>query len=158
MHKRSYFTIIAVLFAAAITLCCAARAQAQGDYYRVHPITGQPMAGHLGEITKDKVVLQTSINSKEFPVNEIKYVQFPGEPRDLMEARNALLEDHAEQSLDWLNKIPPPQLANDAVRQDVDYYKALATARQAIEGTGDVRRGCRPAGFFESQSRHVSFL
>ncbi|HZZ29569.1 MAG TPA: tetratricopeptide repeat protein [Pirellulales bacterium] len=119
--------------------CCVSIARAQGDYYRVHLLSGQPAIGHLGEINKDKIVLQTSVSSKEYPVNEIKFVQLPGEPRDLLEARNAILEGHYEQAIDWLNKIPPPQLASDVVRQDVDYYRALASAHLAINGVGDVR-------------------
>jgi tetratricopeptide (TPR) repeat protein len=114
-------------------------AWAQGDYYHVQLFSGQPVSGRLGEMTKDKVVLQTSTTSKEFGTNEIKYVQLPGEPRDLIEARNAVGEGHYEQAIDWLNKIPPPQLANDAVRQDADYYRALASARLAINGAGDPR-------------------
>ncbi|HTQ40075.1 MAG TPA: tetratricopeptide repeat protein [Pirellulales bacterium] len=133
MLRRTLLVLAIPLFSG------AASAWAQGDYYHVHLFTGQPVLGRLGEITKDKVVLQVSLTTKEFPVNEIKYLQLPGEPRDLMEARNSFLDGHYDQALDWLNKIPPPALASDVVRQDVDFYRALANARLAINGVGDPR-------------------
>jgi tetratricopeptide (TPR) repeat protein len=130
---RRILSIAIVTFFASV-----AAAWGQADYYRVVLFNGPPAFGRLGETSKDKIVLDTT-PPKVFPINEIKYVQFPSEPRDLTEARNAAVDGHWDQVLDWLNKIPPPQLTNDAIRQDADYYRALASARLAASGVGDAR-------------------
>jgi hypothetical protein len=120
----------------------AANARAQSEYYRVHPLTGTPAIGRLGEMTKDKVRLELSSGNKEFAVNDIKFVQLPSEPRELTEARNFALDGKYDQALATLDKIPPPLLANEAIRQDADYYRTLANARLAINHAGDAK----PAG------------
>jgi tetratricopeptide (TPR) repeat protein len=117
----------------------AANAWAQSEYYRVHLLAGTPAIGRLGEMTKDKVRLDLSSGSKEFAVNDIKYVQLPTEPRELMEARNFALDGKNDQVLTTLDKIPPPLLANEVIRTDVDYYRALSNARLAINHAGDAR-------------------
>jgi len=116
----------------------ASAAWGQADYYHVVLQNGPPAFGRLGEINKDKIVLETT-PQKVFPINEIKYVQYPNEPRDLTEARNAAVDGHWDQAIEWLNKIPPAQLTNDAIRQDADYYRALANARLAMGGVGNAR-------------------
>jgi tetratricopeptide (TPR) repeat protein len=107
---------------------------AQAEVYRVHPTSGQPVTGRLGEITKDKIVLQIGSSTKEFAVNEIKFVQLPAAPRDLIEAQNAAADADWGRVIELLEKIPPPQLANEAVKQEVDFYRALANARLAVAG------------------------
>ncbi len=127
------------LVAAAIALA-PAPLRAQSDFDRIHLQTGQPVAGHIGEITKDKVTIQVLQGTKEFPVNEIKFIQFAGEPRDLLEARNDALQGHFEQVIETLDKIPPPQRGTvESIRQEIDYYNALASARLAAGGSGDAQ-------------------
>src|SRR5262249_45594483 len=104
----------------------ATSAAAQSEVYRVHPLNGQPVTGRLGDMSKDKVVLQVGSTTKEFPVNEIKFVQLPGAPRDLIEAQNAAGDGDYGRVIELLDKIPPPQLANETVKQEVDFYRALA--------------------------------
>jgi tetratricopeptide (TPR) repeat protein len=110
----------------------------QADYYRVILQNGPPAFGKPGEISRDKIVLQTT-PTKEIPISEIKFVQFPNEPHDLTEARNAASEGRWDTAMELLNKIPGAQLTNEVVRQDVDYYRALAGARLAASGVGDPR-------------------
>jgi tetratricopeptide (TPR) repeat protein len=112
---------------------------AQGEYYRVHLLNGSTVPGRLGDVTKDSIALQ-STPPRTFQVNEIKYLQIPAEPRDLMDARNAAVEGKWDEVLASLDKIPPPALGNDAVRQDLDYYRALASARLAALGAGDATK------------------
>jgi len=107
---------------------------AQAEVYRVVPASGQPVTGRLGEITRDSVRLQVGSTSKEFAVNEIKFVQLPSAPRDLIEAQNAAADGDWGRVLELLDKIPPPQLANEAIKQEVDLYHALANARLAVAG------------------------
>jgi tetratricopeptide (TPR) repeat protein len=123
-----------------LLLAFASVVQAQGEYYRVHLLNSTaPIPGRLGDVTKDTIALN-STPPREFQVNEVKYLQIPGEPRDLMEARNAAIDGHNEDVLAALDKIPPAQLANEAVKQDVEFYRALAGARLAATGTGDATK------------------
>jgi tetratricopeptide (TPR) repeat protein len=119
--------------------CSASVALAQSEYYRVHLQNGSIVPGRLTEITKDKVVLQSTPSPKEFPVNELKFVQIPAEPKELMEARNAAVDGHNEEVIAALDKIPPPALGKEDIKQDVEFYRALANARLAMAGTGDAR-------------------
>ncbi len=112
---------------------------AQGEYYRVHLLNGATVPGRLGDVTKDSISL-ISTPPKSYQVNEIKYLQIPGEPRELMEARNAAVDGHYEDVLAALDKIPPPQLGNEPVKQDVDFYRALANAKLATTGAGDATK------------------
>src|SRR5262245_48823239 len=107
---------------------------AQAEVYRVVPASGQPVTGRLGEITRDTVRLQAGSTSKEFAVNEIKFVQLPGAPRDLIEAQNSAADGDWGRVIEQLDKIPPPQLASEAIKQEVDFYRALASARLAAAG------------------------
>jgi tetratricopeptide (TPR) repeat protein len=127
--KRRTILCLLVLFAFAAD---APVVLAQAEVYRVHPISGQPVTGRLGEITKDKVILQIGSTTKEFAVNEIKFVQLPGAPRDLIEAQNAAADADWGRVIELLDKIPPPQLASEMVKQEVDFYRALAGARLAV--------------------------
>ncbi|HEY2881368.1 MAG TPA: tetratricopeptide repeat protein [Pirellulales bacterium] len=134
MPNRLQFAFLLAL------LCSAAPAWAQqSEYYRVHLLSGPVIPGKLGSITKDAVTLATLPNPKEFPVNEIRYVQLPSEPRELTEARNLAFDGHYDQSLQMLDKIPPPQLANEVVKQDADFYRSFDNAKLAIAGVGDPR-------------------
>jgi tetratricopeptide (TPR) repeat protein len=109
-------------------------ALAQAEVYRLYPISGQPVTGRLGEMTKDRVVLQVGSTPKEFAVNEIKFVQTANAPRDLVEAQNAAADADWGRVIELLDKIPPPLLANEAIKQEVDFYRALAGARLAVSG------------------------
>jgi tetratricopeptide (TPR) repeat protein len=109
-------------------------------------------------MTKDKVTLQTIPTPKEFPVNEIKYLQIPGEPRELMDARNASLDGHYQQTIDLLDKIPPPQLSSEAVKQDAEYYRILANAKLAAGGISDAKAaGTALVGFLKNNKDSYHF-
>ncbi len=131
----------------------------QGDFDRVHLLNGQTVAGHIEEITKDKVTVQLLQGPKEVPVNEIKYVQFASEPRELMTVRNDVLAGHYDQVTETLDQIPPPQRgAVESIRQEIDYYTALAAARLAAGGAGDAQAAGRsPVGIYQRQQRQLSF-
>ncbi len=148
------------IFKASLALAVVAFAsatQAQ-DFDRVLLLTGQQVQGKIAEITKDKVVVQQTQASKEFPVNEIKYLVFTGEPRDLIEARNAAVEGRYELVIESLDKIPAAQLANDFIKQDADYYRAMAAARMAAGGVGDKKvAGGLLTGFIRSYPNSYHF-
>ncbi len=125
-------------------MLCPAAAWAQGDFDRVHLLNGQTVAGHIEEMTRNKVVVQLLQGPKDVPINEIKYVQFASEPRELMTVRNDVLSGHYDQVADTLDRIPPPQRgAVDSIRQEIDYYSALASARLASGGAGDAQAAGR---------------
>src|SRR5437868_1945148 len=130
MILRPFLTVVAIL-------ACTAAARAE-DFERVITLTGQPVSGRITETTKDKVVVQVLQGPKEVPVNEIKYVQYAGEPRDMVEVRNAAAAGHFEQVIEAIDKIPPPQRGSiEGIRQDIEFYTALANARLAASGVGD---------------------
>ena len=91
MNRLPIYCIASIAIAAWLA---PGTASAQGDFDRVHLLSGQSVAGHIDTITKDKVIVQLLQGPKEVPVNEIKYVQFANEPRELMTVRNDVLGGH----------------------------------------------------------------
>jgi tetratricopeptide (TPR) repeat protein len=127
--------ILPLVALAIFAFAAVARAE---DFDRVVMLSGQPVSGRIAEATRDKVVVQVLQVPKEVPVNEIKYIQYAGEPREMVEVRNDAASGHFEQVIEAIDKIPPPQRGSvEAIRQDIEFYTALANARLAAGGAGD---------------------
>ena len=78
---------------------------------------------------------------KKIAIDQIREVQFGGEPAELKSARSMLLRGRAADSLEELAKIEPTDLdgAEQILLDEVDYVRAAATARVALAAGGDPR-------------------
>lgn len=105
---------------------------------RVKTIAGKQASGELTEMSAAKVVLELGSSKREFPVNEIESVQFDAEPNPLSQARIAVRGGRYDDALTMLARIDPGDLKRPEVATDVQFYKALASARLALSGGGSI--------------------
>lgn len=77
---------------------------------------------------------------KEIPVNQIVAIFFEGEPISLKSAKNFIAVEHRyRDGLAALERVKKDEIADrKELRQDVEYYTALANARLALGGSGKI--------------------
>lgn len=111
-------------------------AVAQSDQIYVSK-TPAPLRGTILEIGKDQVMIAVSGVNRTIPVNEIARITFADEPSELNNARNASLTGKWGVADGELKKLNPAEVTREAIKQDVDYYKALVLAKLALTEGGD---------------------
>ena len=107
--------------------------------------------------TKLKVVVKQGTLEKEVPVNEIESVIYDTttEPSSLNAARMVARRGRYQDALDLLTdkqKIDPEKIDRELVKQDVEFFTALCTAKLALGGTGKI--GDAESAMFEFAKRH----
>jgi len=122
-----------------LALCLVITAQCWAND-SVKTIKGM-LSGRLIGISPVKVDLEQSPSSgtaKEIPVNEIITIFFEGESGDLREAKKHVLIGHFVEALAELDRIKADATAREEIKQDIEYYKALCSARLALAGSGKI--------------------
>ncbi len=78
---------------------------------------------------------QSSDNAlvKQLPANQIETILYEGEPADLKLAKNHVLAGRYADALAALKKIDKTP-DREAIRQDIEFYKALCSAKLALTG------------------------
>lgn len=121
-----------------LVFATSAVAFGQAETGKVHLFNGQTITGRFNELTRDKIVVSQPPGApKQYAINEVKFIQVPGEPKDLMDVRQAASRGQYDLVIETLDKIPPAELKSDLIRREVDFYRALAMARLAEAGSGD---------------------
>lgn len=95
-------------------------------------------SGTITAISAQEVTLQRGGKTEKIAVNEIESIKFDGEPPDLNVARSSALSGDYDNALKSLAKIAPGAGTRAEVKQEIEYFRALATARQALAGEGEV--------------------
>jgi len=85
------------------------------------------------------VVVDRSIRTK-IPVGQIKAIYYDGEPESLSRARAEIAQGRYEDAQTTLAKIDTSQIARKMIVADVEFYRALAAARLALGGKGEIRQ------------------
>jgi tetratricopeptide (TPR) repeat protein len=119
----------------AVLLVGPASGQMRDD--QVFRAKGTPTRGRVSEVSRDAVTVEVAGNKQPVSVNEIVRVAFAEDPSDLSTARSAIIQKNYNQALQDLKKIDAQRIANPFVRQDLEYYKALCQAKQAMSEGGD---------------------
>lgn len=88
--------------------------------------------------------------SKKFPIEQIREVQFGSEPDGLKSARTMLLRGRPADALEDLKKLTPADFENPEplVLEEKEYLEAAAAARVAILSGGDVKAAGSLVGGF----------
>jgi tetratricopeptide (TPR) repeat protein len=126
-----------VLWAAAAALLLVA---VSGNGLAVDQIflaKGAPSRGNITAMSKDTVTLDMSGVARPFQVNEISRITFDEEPSELTNARNAVIQKNWGVAKSELDKPGAAEATRDLIKQDIDFYKALATAKLAMTEGGD---------------------
>ena len=97
-----------------------------------------PVSGQVTDMSPLKVVIESSRGGGEIPVNQIAQVIFEGEPGALKTAKNAILAGRYEEGMTSLEKVELQESARKEVVQEFKFYKALASAKLALAGTGTI--------------------
>jgi tetratricopeptide (TPR) repeat protein len=123
-----------VAWQAAALACCCTLAQAADT---VRKVDGKSASGEIVRTSATEVVLARSGGVEEkIPVVEIEEIQFDREPAPLRQARTDLRNGNYPRVLESLDKLRSAQ-DRPLMQQEAQFYRALATARLALAGSGD---------------------
>ncbi len=111
---------------------------------------GTPTYGEITEVTRTQISITANNGKKLFPVNEIQKVAYKGEPRELRNARDAILKGQLEAARSDLEKISTADISRTEIMQDIEFYKAYCDGRLALVGGGDKAAAVRAMRAFES--------
>lgn len=150
MHQRRVILAVAV--------CLVTGAVARAD--AIKKIDGQIM-GDVTETSALEVTVKLRGAPTKIPVNEIETIRFSDEPARLGTARTAIEAGRYEDAVTGLEGINLDEIKNPFIKQDVQFYTALAKARVALAGADPeaiVEAGRLMAGFVKSQPTSYHFL
>jgi tetratricopeptide (TPR) repeat protein len=111
-------------------------AQAASDRVRLERSSE---AGEITEMTPLGVTIKAgSAGSRTIALNEIKTVQFGGEPPELSQARVNAANGAYKNALEILAKLDAGSVRRDYIKQDIEFYKAWCAAKLALGGDGEI--------------------
>jgi tetratricopeptide (TPR) repeat protein len=159
MNLNLYSKKTTPVFLLAICFIASGRAKAQGVSDRVRLVRGSD-AGEVTMATPYQIELRKGIgNSRDVPVNEIRSIQFEGEPAELSQARLNAANGAYENALQTLNKINAASVKRDLVKQDIQFYKGWCAAKLALAGQGEiVDAGRQLNGFVRDYPKNFHYL
>ena len=122
--------------------------------------TGGTVTGKVVSGTKDGVeVEERSGETRSIPIDQIRDLQFGGEPQSLRAARSMLARGRAADAVEEVAKVEAGELegADPLVLQEVDFVKAAAAGRSVLAAGADPKDAGRLVGEFLAkypQSHH----
>lgn len=147
MNRRSQiYRAVAIL---ALATSCSVLATTARAVDRVKLLQGSQQNGDIKSATATELALEIGATKKQIAVNEIDTVQFDAEPTQLTQARAAIKGGRYAEAAANLAKITPADAKRPLVADDVKFYDALATARQALAGSGSIAEAGKKMLAFE---------
>jgi tetratricopeptide (TPR) repeat protein len=154
------------IFSIAVALSLVATAAWALD--SIKTVGGISVSGKIVQLNWDKVDIEQGVGSnktpKEIPTNQIVTIFFdagsPALKKALNNARTQIAVDrHYAEGLKSLAKINPKDLDIDFLKQDYDFYTALANAKLALSGSGKVQEaGSAMRDFVKNNPESYHFL
>lgn len=129
--------LILPVLAAAMLIGMSPPAEAQ-NFDSVKRREKNSISGKIVSISPVQVVIEKNSVEEEVPVNEVLYVTFAGEPSDLSFGRLNALNGRYEDALETLGKVDMAEVTSDVIKQDIEFYKALAASKLALGGAGSI--------------------
>jgi tetratricopeptide (TPR) repeat protein len=105
---------------------------------------GRQASGDLVAMSKLEVTIQVGDTKATVPVNEIESIRYSGEPSLLTPARTAVNLGRNEEAVEAMGNIDLTTVQRPEIKQDIQFYTALAKARIALAAADD--EGIREAG------------
>lgn len=104
---------------------------------RTGTLTGKVIATDPGEVQLE----DRSGETKRVPIDQVREIQFGGEPQELKAARSMLMRGRPADAIEELAKIQPGDLdgADQLLLDELDFVRAAATARAALASGADPR-------------------
>lgn len=127
------------LASCALVWACFTSASSAQDRDRVYPAKGGAMTtGKIVERTPEKIVIEPSRGGPvEFPIFEVGRVVFDGEPAPLSNAKLSALQGNWAQAESEISQVNAAALKNDAMREELQFFKAYIAGNQALHGKGN---------------------
>jgi tetratricopeptide (TPR) repeat protein len=119
-----------------LLLPAAVFAQREDQVFAAKGATRGNIAAEIG-MTRDKVTIDTSVNTRQIDVNEITRITFKDEPSELNLGRMQAIQKNYNQALADLKKVDGQKIERAYVRQDLEFYRALCLCKLALNEGGD---------------------
>ena len=116
---------------------------------RVTVVGAAGVSGKVVEVSPLAVEVETSDGAtQKVAIETIRDVQFGSEPQSLKNARSMLLRGRGADALGEVVKIEPGELegAESLVLAEVDFVKAAAAGRAALDAGGDLAAAAKAVG------------
>jgi len=146
-------------FVGAVLVCFAAAGVSRAIDTVKTTTAKAPLRGHVTGTSAVKIDFEKGTTggiAEEIPVNTILSIDFEDEPAELKFAKGHIQGGRYAEALESLGKIKEmPGRAE--IKQDVEFYKALATAKLALGGSGKIAAAGRTMKAFadaNSKSYH----
>ena len=97
------------------------------------------ISGKIAQITPTEITVDRGGVSKTIAVNEIESVTFEDEPAALRNARYSCNNGHYDEALEAIDRVNADEVERPEIKQDIEYYRALAAAKAALP-SGDGER------------------
>ncbi len=142
---RSFGT--AGAFALVAWLATGAMAEARDSIWA----GGVPHTGTIVRMTAREVTIETTVQTETIPVNQIDSLTFDGEPPSLKGVRKAIADGRYAEARTTVGKISVDDSDRPELKQDVEFYAALAATRLALSGKLEVVEAGKLMGNFVTQ-------
>ena len=147
---------LSLAFFAAVVVVSASSAAMAADRVKT---TERTLSGQVIEMSALEVTIEKSSVRTPVAVNEIVSITWDGEPAMVGTARAAMAAGRYEDALESIQKVKTDELKRLEVLQEVEFLKALASARLALAGNGDVTQaGSLMAGFAKDYPQDYHYL
>lgn len=122
-------------------------------------VTQTSMSGQVTEMSAYEVTLEQGTSTKKIPVNDIEAIYYDEEPTAMKTARTAIDAGRYEDALTTLERINVNEIQRAEIKQDVEFYKALASARIALASNSKiVEAGKMMVAFVRAYSNNYHYL
>ncbi len=151
------FTLVFLVIVAG--LISADNVAAQDEVFLIEGQAQKKLIGKIQEVTPVKVVVVSGGGAEEVSPAVIDRIEFEGEPRQVSRARSHIRDGRYPDCLEELQKITGSP-GSDLIRQEIDFLKAYATARNALSGGGTTAEdaGRVLAGFLGNNSNTYHYV
>jgi tetratricopeptide (TPR) repeat protein len=147
---------LSLAFFAAVVVVSASPVSMAADRVKT---TQRTLSGRVIEMSALEVTIEKSSARTSVAVNEIVSITWDGEPAMVSTARAAMAAGRYEDALESIQKVKTDELKRLEVLQEVEFLKALASARLALAGNGNVTEaGSLMAGFAQKYTQNYHYL
>ncbi len=135
-----------------LVLLTATTSRAQSGTDRVQRRNGID-TGSVIETTPLGVTISKGGVTRKIPAEEIRSIQFAGEPPELNSARTQFGRGRFDTAAETLKKIAPDKITRPEATQELNFLTAACLGNLALAGKGDVKKAIAEVGKFLATHR-----
>lgn len=129
-------------------LCCLSGSVAHAQTDRLYPKQGDVVIGKMKSIDKNEIVMTAGGKDETHATSDVQRVLFQGEPKELTQARDFVLDSQFEQAFAELKQVNIADLPRDVMKADAQFYLVLSQGELALSGQGDLNKATTDAFAF----------